>query len=108
MDFLTHWIFTSFVAWLGIGGLVAVGALALGYFFPSMRRVAIEIAVAVLSFGLIYAKGRSEGKAAKQKEWDDAEQRSIQRGKDARVAAERDVASGVRDEFDRDDKQGPV
>lgn len=108
MDFLTHWVFTSFVAWLGIGGLIAVGALVLGYFFPPIRRVAIEIAVAVLTIGLVYARGRKEGSAAKQKDWDNAEAKSVQRGKDARAAAERDNAGGVRDGFDRDDKQGSV
>ncbi len=109
---MTQWLLqllaASFLSWLGIGGLIAVGALILGYFFPPMRRIAIEIAVAVVTFGIIYATGRREGRAAKQREWDDAEARSIQRGTDARAAAERDAATGMRDGFDRDDKPGTV
>lgn len=108
MDWLLQSLATSFLAWLGIGGLIAVGALVLGYFFPPIRRIAIEIAVAVMTVGLIYAKGRREGSAAKQAEWNRAEDKSVQRGKDARTAAERDVAGGVRDDFDRDNKPGSV
>lgn len=108
MDWLLQSLATSFLAWLGIGGLIAVGALVLGYFFPGIRRIAIEIAVAVLTIGLIYAKGRREGSAATQRKWNEAEAKSIQRGKDARTAAERDAATGMRDGFDRDDKPGAV
>ena len=105
---MTQWLLqllaASFLSWLGIGGLIAVGALILGYFFPPMRRIAIEIAVAVVTFGIIYATGRREGRVAKQAEWDQAEQRSIERGKKARDEAESDAARGIDDGFDRDRK----
>jgi hypothetical protein len=109
MDWLLQSLATSFLAWLGIGGLIAVGALVLGYFFPPIRRIAIEVAVAILTVGLIYAKGRREGSVAKQKEWDDAEAKSVQRGKDARTAAESEPAPDeLRDPLNRDNKRGAV
>lgn len=109
MDWLLQSLATSFLAWLGIGGLIAVGALVLGYLFPSTRRIAIEIAVAILTVGLIYARGRREGSSAKQAEWNRAEEKSVQRGKDARTAAESEPAPDeLLDPLNRDNKQGPV
>jgi len=87
-------------------GMVTAGAaaLAVAWFFPPFRQAAITVAIAAA--GLLTARhiGRREGAARKQKEWDDAIVRDVQRGEAARRDAERDVDAGrVRgDEWDRD------
>lgn len=68
---------------------------------PVGRWVAGALVVLAL-LGGIYLKGRSDGYSSCKTKWEAAEQAALKRGSDARISAERDVASGVRlNEFDR-------
>lgn len=61
---------------------------------------AAGVALALLS-GL-YLKGRSDGYASCKADWQAAERRAVEDGRASRDAGERDAASGLRDDFDRD------
>lgn len=98
-------LFNSLWGWLGIAGVVVVAALAVAWFFPPFRNIALTVAGGALAIAAIYTKGSRDAARRKQAEWDAAERKSVERGKKARADAERDVATGrVRDKFDRDDK----
>ena len=93
----------SLLGWeITAGGAIAA-CLAVAGFFPPFRKYALMAAAAVGVVLGIYRKGYKEGEARKKKEWDNAIERDVQKGSDARAAAERDVAAGgVRDtEWDR-------
>jgi hypothetical protein len=99
--------FLSVIAgWLAAGGGLAAGALALGWYLPAFRQLAIAVAVAALSSTFFLAKGVHLGIALEKARWDAAEQRAEDRGAKARTDAEHSVgrdAGGVRDDaFDRD------
>ena len=91
-------------AWLGFGGLGVAGLIAIAWFFPPFRKLAIEIGAVVIAVMAIYAKGASDARKRAKELQDAAERRAIESGKTDRTAAERDAASGVRDGFDTDDK----
>jgi hypothetical protein len=92
------------VGWLGLTAVIVIGCVALGYFFPPLRRIAIEVAGVALASATIYTQGNRDEK----KKWDQAEQNTINKSNKARSDAERDVAAdpdGVRnDQFNRDNK----
>lgn len=96
MDF----IFGTLWGWVGTAVLVVLACIAVGYFFPPFRRIAIEIAAVVIAAASIYTKGNRD----EAKKWNKAIDRDVAKGKQARSDAERDVSSGrVRgDEWDRD------
>ena len=92
--------------WLAAGGFIVVAALAIGWYLPTLRQVAIAVAVAALSSTFFLAKGVHLGIALEKARWDAAERNAEQRGEKARSDAERDIgddAGRVRDDgFDRD------
>jgi hypothetical protein len=93
--------------WLAAGGFIVVAALAIGWYLPAFRAVAIAVAVAALTSTFFLAKGVHLGIALEKARWDAAEQRAVARGEKARTDAERTVgngdAGGLRnDQFDRD------
>jgi membrane protein implicated in regulation of membrane protease activity len=91
-------------AWIGGGAAVVIGALAVAYFVRPLRPYALMVAAAAIAAAGFAARVASAAKRQKQREWDDAERKSVERGERARADAERDVAAGrVRDKFDRDD-----
>lgn len=63
---MTHLIFDTMWGWIGTASIVVLACIAIGYVFPSFRRVAIEIGLVVISAASIYAKG-SRDKAAQDK-----------------------------------------
>ena len=88
--------------WFVLVLLGVAGAAAVGYFFPPLRRFAIEAAALLLvAFG-IYEKGYRDAARQKDAKRQADEQRAIKNAKDARADAERDAAGGVRDGYDRD------
>ncbi len=93
--------------WIAGGGLIVLGALAVGWYLPALRQTAIAVAICASSSTFFLAKGVHLGIALEKARWDAAEQRAVTRGTDARTDAERDVgndAGGVRDDrFNRDD-----
>jgi hypothetical protein len=97
IDYIWH----SVAAQLGIAGVFIAGLLAVAYFFPPFRRLALSAAAVVLGVAAIYAKGASDA-ARRAKERREAEEKAaVERGERARADAERDAASGVRDGYDR-------
>ncbi len=56
LDFLWH----SAAAQLGLAGLVVAGALAVAWFVPPFRRLALMIAGIAFSAATIYAKGAKD------------------------------------------------
>jgi hypothetical protein len=92
--------------WLAAGGFVVVAALALGWYLPALRQVALAVAVAALSATFFLVKGVHLGVSLEKARWEAAERNAAQRGAAARADAERDIdhaAGGVRhDAFDRD------
>jgi membrane protein DedA with SNARE-associated domain len=90
--------------WTGVTLAIVAGAAAVAYFFPPFRRYAGAAAIAAVGALTLYRKGYKAGESRTKREWDDAEKKSIDRGKQANADAKRDVRSGrVRDKFDRDD-----
>lgn len=87
---LWHWIFDSIWGWIGTAGIVVIICVVVGYFVPGLRLIALEVAAVVLAAASIYTKGNRD----EAKKWSDANKRDIQKGKQARTDAERDVESG--------------
>lgn len=99
-------LLTSFIAQLSLGATIVIGCVAAGYFFPPVRRLAAEIAVGTILFGVIANHFFSEGKAYVQAKWDAAEQRAVVQGEKARTDAEHyvDGTSSWRLQNNRHDK----
>ena len=85
-DFILH----SLWGWLGLAGVIVAACVAVGYFFPPLRRIAIEVAAVVIAATAIYTRG-SRDEAAK---WNRAIEKDVQKGQQARSDAQRDVESG--------------
>ena len=96
--------FSPLVGWSLAGGGVIAAAAAVAWFFPPFRKYAIAAGLVTLGLLGIYRAGYKQGGARKKKEWDNAIERDVNKGRKARADAERDVAAGrVRsDKWDRD------
>lgn len=99
--------FLSFISgWIAGGGLIVIGALAVGWYLPAFRQTAIAVAICALSSTFFLAKGVHLGIVLEKARWNAAELEAVTRGENARNDAERDVgndAGGLRDDrFDRD------
>lgn len=94
------------VGWLGAGGAGVIVALAVAWFFPPFRRIALEVAAVLAIATTLYGKGISDGSAYIQAKWDAQELQITERNAKARSDAERTVRDnpdGVRnDPNDRD------
>lgn len=99
LDFLS-----PLMGWLGIGGGAIAIALAVAWFFPPFRTIAIQVAGAIGGLLFIYGKGYRDAARRKQEEWDYAERDTEKRGREARRDSERDVARGLpgTDKYNRD------
>jgi hypothetical protein len=97
-------LFNSLWGWLTLSGVIVLALVAVAVLIPQFRLYALAGIAGVLGMGYWAAKWRAEGARAKQKEWDDAEKRMVEKGNQARADAERDLAAGrlSDDEFDRD------
>lgn len=69
---MLHFIFDTVFGWIGVAGLVVIGCIAVGYFIPGFRLIAIEIAGVVISAATIYTKGSRDRAALEQKRKDEA------------------------------------
>ena len=58
IDFLTNTIW----GWLGIGGAVIAGSLALAWFVPPFRKLALTVASVAAGILFVYAKGADDAK----------------------------------------------
>lgn len=100
---MPDWI-NPLVGWIGLGGTIIAAALAVAWFIPPLRNLAITVAAGVAGGLAVYGKGYRDAAEKKKREREADERKAIQRGRDARADAERDADSGVRDGFDRDNK----
>ena len=89
-------------AYLGLAGMGIAGALAVAYFFPPFRKAALAVAAGIAGVAAIYRKGAKDASERAERQRKAEETAAIKRGHDARTNAERDVARGVRDKFDRE------
>jgi hypothetical protein len=84
------WI-VGWLGWFGIGAVPIAIAVAIIWFFPRIRTVAAMVAVGwALAFGS-YTLGDINGAARIKAEWKAAEQRAIEKGRNARERAEQDI-----------------
>jgi len=105
------WDFLLGSVWAWVGGttIFVAAALAVAWFIRPLRPYSLMVAAGALAIGGFAIKVAAAATKRKQKEWDDAERKSIERGKKARLDAERAErnrpAGGVRgDKFDRDNQ----
>lgn len=91
----------SIYLWFGLGGISLAGLGAVAYFFPPLRKLAIQIGLAILAVMAIYGKGVRDATRKSKIEQEAERQKAIKAGNAARDAAMRDVADGVSDGFDR-------
>ena len=99
-----NWLIGSIWGWASMTTVVVAGSLAVAYFIRPLRPYALMVAGGALAIGAFAIKVAEAAARRKQKEWDDAERKSIERGNKARRDAERShAAGGVRDKWDRDD-----
>lgn len=97
-------LFNSLWGWWGIGGVVVAGALAVAWFIPPLRGIALAVAGGAAAAVTLYTKGSRDGSRRNEAKWNAAERKMVDKGNAARVDAERRVASGKLsdDEFNRD------
>lgn len=101
---MLDFIVGSVWGWLSVTAIFVIGALAVALFIRPLRGYALMAAGVALAAGAFAAKVAAAATRRKQKEWDDAEKKSVERGNKALRDAKRDVDAGrVRDKFDRDD-----
>lgn len=84
-------IFSMITAWVVGGGLIAVAALAVGWYFPRWREVAAAVAIGALSSTFFLAKGVHLGTEFTDAKWAAREQAVISKSVDARETAEQEV-----------------
>lgn len=94
-DFLTNTIW----GWLGISGTIIAAALAVAWFFPPFRKIALTVAAFAAGVMTIYAKGASDARRAERAKSDAAAKRIGKKyGEiDARTDTDRDVDKRLRD-----------
>lgn len=93
-----------FDGWMALGGVSIAGLLAVAWFFPPFRKIALAIAGGLAAAAFIRQKGLNDGARKKQAQWDAAEKRMVEKGTAARRDAQRDADAGSLpdDGFDRD------
>lgn len=69
---MSSFVFNHLYGWLGLTGVIIAGCIALGYFFPPLRRLALEIGAIALTAATIYTKGNRDEAARQQKLKDEA------------------------------------
>lgn len=85
--------FAPLIGWAGLGSMTVAGALAVAWFFPPLRRLALEVAAIAAVATVLYWMGDRNGATRIQEKWDAAVARAIEEGAKARSDAESDVAA---------------
>jgi hypothetical protein len=102
MDAVISYVWHSVGLQLGLGGLVIAALLAVAWFIPILRNLALSAAGVLFGLLAAYAKGAKDATDAAKRKQADAERQAVDAGNTARADAERDAAGGVRDGYDRD------
>lgn len=76
MQWIAEHVFSSLAGWLGITGIIVVGCLAVAWFFPPFRRIALIVAGVALSVATIYAKGNRDRAALERRRKEEAVRRA--------------------------------
>jgi len=91
MSLAFHWIVNWLIGWGGISLLVAIGAGVVWWFLPPFavkaRSLAMHVGIGALAYNFAYSMGYQNGATTVRTEWKAAEQRAIDRAKDAHVDA---------------------
>lgn len=101
-SWLGNQFLTEMWPWFTTGVLAILGLIGAAWVFPKYRPMLIGWAAGVLAIVVWAADIYRKGRASKQREWDRANEKAIQDAREARERAERDVAGGVRDPYQRD------
>lgn len=82
---------------------VAILALLWAWFSPIFKKTALWVALGAAIIGFTAGVYTKLGADYARAQWKAAEQHQLEKGRDARAAAERDIAHGLRDDrYDRD------
>ena len=99
---MLEFIWNHVWAMIGVGGIAIPIAVAVAYFIPGLRLVALEVIGGILAAGAIYAKGAADAHRSDRDRQAKAEAKSISDAAADHAAAERDLANGVSDGGNRD------
>lgn len=104
LHFIFDYLWNGLVGWVGITGLILIGAIFVYIKVPvaSVRHAAISVATVCLCILFLYPKAYLDGERHVQAKWKKQEQAMRALGEHARADAVRDAASGVCDPNDSD------
>lgn len=91
LETLTLSAFWKVVALVGAGGLIAVAALAVAYFVPPLRKIAVHVAIIAGAFTFIYAWGAADQRAICAAREKAAEEAATQRDTDQGKESHKDI-----------------
>lgn len=101
MDWILSTIFTSMWGWIGTAGIVALACLAVAWFFPPLRQIAVSIAGIAIAAATIYSKGARDRAALEARRKEEAV-RKAQESYD-KIEKRQDSVDSVRDRLKRGD-----
>ncbi len=100
IPFILSYLWHGLLGWVGITGVVLIGAVAVFVYVPinAVRHACVGVATVCAVILFLYPKAFHV-----QAQWQAAEQAARKLGDAARADALGDAARGVRDPFDSDD-----
>lgn len=101
--FLLSYLWNDIFGWVGVGGVIIIGALAWAWFMPMFRRTALNVALIAAITLTVYSKGYHDAYVHQKAKWKAAELQARKLGDTARADALKSAVDGVRDPFDSDD-----
>jgi hypothetical protein len=105
IPFILAYLWHGLLGWVGITGVVLIGAVAVFVYVPinAVRHACVGVATVCVVILFLYPKAFFDGERHVQAQWQAAEQAARKLGDAARADALGDAARGVRDPFDSDD-----
>jgi hypothetical protein len=104
LAFIFSYLWHGLVGWVGVTGVVLIGAIAVFVHVPinAVRHGCVAVAAVCVAILFLYPKGFFDGERHVQARWKAAEEAARQMGDAARADALGDAARGMRDPFDSD------
>jgi hypothetical protein len=96
---MIDFLFSTVWGWIGIAGVIAVACMAVAWFVPPLRTVALAVGGAAIAAATIYTKGSRDRAALEQKRKDEAVKKA--REKFDAIDARPDDPKTVKDRLDR-------